>query len=759
MHRYRSVIVPKFLVLLLLPACGGRCGGSPGHAGGGEAVQEPSLPGIAQPSAVLDAQLRDALRSKGPTYVPRSRHVGSDGSPQFINRLILETSPYLLQHAHNPVDWYAWGDAPFAKALREGKPVLVSIGYSTCHWCHVMEQESFEDEEIARYLNENYVCVKVDREERPDVDEAYMAAVHRLGLGGGWPLNVWLTPNRKPFFGGTYFPPRDGDRGARKGFLSILKELRAKFTATPGEVAAQADALARDIRTDLEGETGQGLPGTADLAAAESFFTSRFDAENGGLTGAPKFPSSLPVRLMLRLWRRTGNPKGLQMAALTLESMAAGGIYDQIGGGFHRYSTDARWRTPHFEKMLYDNALLAIAYAEAFQATHRPEFARVLRETLGFLEREMASPRGGFYSAMDADSPGGEGAFYTWTAEQIRSMLGDGADAFSTFYGVEAGPSVLFVPAPDERRGEAFAGARRLLRDVRRRRPAPAKDEKIVAAWNGYAISAFAVAGRVLGDRHLTDVAERTAEFAHNHLVRDAVVRRVDDHVGFLEDGAALIQGFIDLFEATGEPRWLDEAMGIQRRLDSDFADPVRGGYYRTAAGGEVVLGRERPSQDGPEPSGNSLEALNLLRLTELTGRREYRQSAEMLLRGFGQELAAAPAALSDMLLAVDFWADRSKEIAIVLPDADASEPLLQMRLRAHFLPNDVQWVGSESQVGATAKTAAWLEGKHCLKGLPTAYVCTEGVCDLPTHLPDVLDRELASGRESKSVTPAAEGR
>src|SRR6266540_2348857 len=382
------------------------------------------LPGAAPFPERLARRLADAVRAKGAAYRPRTHHL-AHGHPRFTNRLVLERSPYLLQHAHNPVSWWAWGDAPFEEARRTGRPVFLSVGYSTCHWCHVMERESFEDLEIARVLNERFVPIKVDREERPDVDTVYMTAVQLLQGGGGWPMSVWLTPDREPFFGGTYFPPRDGARGMTRGFLGVLLEIADLYARDPDRVRGATGSLVQAVRTALaaHGEPAADLPGPGAIGNAVAFFEGSFDAAHGGVRRAPKFPSNLPVRLLLRHHRRTREPEPLRMATLTLEKMAAGGIHDQLGGGFHRYSTDAEWLVPHFEKMLYDNALLAVAYAEAWQVTQRRDLARVVRQTLDYLVREMTSPEGGLYSATDADSEGEEGRFFVWEEKELRARV------------------------------------------------------------------------------------------------------------------------------------------------------------------------------------------------------------------------------------------------------------------------------------------------------------------------------------------------
>ncbi len=586
-----------------------------------EDVGEP-LPGAVPFASELSARLVVRWAARDPGYVPRTRHLLPDGSPKYINRLFLESSPYLLQHAHNPVNWFPWGDEAFELARKLGRPVLLSVGYSTCHWCHVMEEESFDDEEIARYLNENYVIVKVDREERPDVDSIYMTAVQTLAGRGGWPMTVWLTPDRKPFFGGTYFPARDGDRGVRAGFLTLLRQLRQAYDAQPERVTQVSGELSEDIRRSLSPESGaEDLPGAQVLEAAAGYYRSRYDAEAGGLAGAPKFPSSLPVRFLLRYHRRAQDVEILRMATKTLEGMAAGGMYDQVGGGFHRYATDARWLVPHFEKMLYDNALLTMAYLEGYQVTGREDFARVAREILRYVERDMTSPEGAFYSATDADSnaPNGrreEGWFFTWTAREIEEVVGqERARIVGAYYGVTAagnfeGRNILHVqrPLPDvagelglspERVGEVVEESKELLYAARAMRPPPLRDEKILAAWNGLMIGAHARAALVLGNERYASRAARAAEFIlttmrskEGRLLRSFMDGQTSRN-GFLDDYAFLISGLLDLYEATGAPRWLEEALALDGVLEDFYEDKERGGCFMTSDDHESLLARE----------------------------------------------------------------------------------------------------------------------------------------------------------------------
>ena len=713
------------------------------------------LPGATAIPPDLAERIGAAVAARGPGWVPRTRHLDG-GRPRYANRLVLETSPYLQQHAHNPVNWYPWGDEAFAEARRTGRPVFLSVGYSTCHWCHVMEEESFEDLEIARFLNGHYVAVKVDREERPDVDAVYMTAVQALTGGGGWPMSVWLDAERRPFFGGTYFPPRDGARGASRGFLSLLAEIEEVWRQEPERVGDAAESLTRAIRAALgSGDAGpaEALPGAGALAAAVSAYSGGFDERNGGLRGAPKFPSSLPVRLLLRYHRRTRDPRALQMAVLTLERMAAGGIHDQVGGGFHRYSTDSAWLVPHFEKMLYDNALLSLAYAEAFQVTGRADFARVARSTLDYMLREMAAPGGGFHSATDADSEGVEGKFFVWTEEEIRALLGHDADRFAAFHGVTRegnfdGASILHVPRPDEAEWQALAPARERLYAARQDRIPPLRDEKILAGWNGLAISALAFGGRVLGERRHVESAARAADFLLAALRRDGRLFRVWNRgrasvPGYLEDHAFLAQGLLDLYEATFDLRWLGEALALADATEALFADRERGGWYQTATDHERLIAREKPTHDGAEPSGASVATLVALRLSAFTADDRWRAVAEGALRAHAPTLSERPTALSEMLLALDFQTDAAREVVLVWPEGESPAAFLDV-LRACFLPNRAlagapQGPALEA-LGMVARVAA---EKQCLGGRPTAYVCERGSCRLPAIDPEKLRSQI----------------
>jgi hypothetical protein len=631
-----------------------------------------------------------------------------------------------------------------------------------------MEHESFEDVEIATYMNEHYVAIKVDRERRPDVDGVYMAAVQAMSGRGGWPMTVWLTPDRKPFYGGTYFPPRDGDRGARIGFLTLLQHLQRLYHEEPNQVAAAATDIAGRIESSMASLPGTELPGVQALHLAYETFRTGFDTTYGGFGGAPKFPRTVQYEALLRYHRRTGEPKALEMVTRTLEAMAAGGIHDQIGGGFHRYSTDAQWLVPHFEKMLYDNALLAVVYLEAYQVTGRPELAEVARRILAYIGREMTAPEGGFYSATDADSEGHEGTFFVWTRAQIEEALPRPAQRrlAIAYYGITEngnfeGKNVLHTPRSladvatelgiDPGQAPAMLEANRArLYDARSNRVPPHTDRKILVSWNGLTISAFARAAQVFNQTDYARAATRAAEFILGKMKHGERLARscLDGEVGgsgYLDDYAFLIAGLLDLYEATFEARWLREAVKLEEVLEQHFRDEKNGGYFLTADDQERLLAREKPSYDGAEPSGNSVALLNLLRLHEWTTDDRYRRRAGAALRAFGGTVAAQPTSVPRMLVALDFWSDRAKEIIIVTPENPAqAEPFLA-ELRKTFVPNRVLAVTAE---GASQKALGELvplvAGKNARGGLATAYVCEKQVCDLPTSDPHVFAKQIA---------------
>jgi uncharacterized protein YyaL (SSP411 family) len=727
------------------------------------------LPGAIPFSDELTGKFQDIRKQRGKDYQPRTRHLRPDGWAVYTNRLFLQSSPYLLQHAHNPVNWFPWGDEAFELARRLNRPVLISIGYSTCHWCHVMEDESFEDEEIARYLNENFIAVKVDREERPDLDDICMNTVQALTGKGGWPLNVWMTPDRKPFYGGTYFAPYD--------FMKVLKSVKDAYVSRPEEIAESSRNLVETVQSALSTESSVGLPPAGVMDKAALVCRDRFDKDNGGETGAPKFPNSLPVRFLLRYQQRTGKGEFLEMAELTLKKMAAGGIYDQVGGGFHRYSTDEQWQIPHFEKMLYDNALLAVSYLEGYQATGNADFARVTRETLRYLERDMSSPDGAFYSASDADStaPGEhreEGYFFSWSPKEVEQVVGkERAKVFNAYYGVTnggnfQGRNILHAqisPAavakslniPEARVKAIIDESKELLYQERSRRPHPPRDEKIVTAWNALAISAFARAGLILADEHYVERAVKTARFILQYCNEKEKLSRSFQEgkargSAYLDDYAFLIGALIDLFEATGDGRWLEKAVKLDEVLERHFEDREKGGFYMTGDDQENLFMREKPSFDESPPSGNSVQLMNLLRLAQLTTQESYGKRAGKALRFFSGNLSSEPDAISEMLLAVDYFHDTAKEVVIVAPkgNKEAASSLLNA-FRGHFLPNRIFILVAEGdEFKAMRKLIPFLEDKKALKGRATAYFCENKSCRLPTGDSEVFAEQLRKAAE-----------
>ena len=744
----------------------------------------PELPGCAElPPRPLE-RFETLRLARGDGYRPRTRHLAPDGLARYTNRLFLESSPYLLQHAHNPVNWFPWGDEAFALARQLERPVLVSIGYATCHWCHVMEERSFEDEAIAHLLNENFVAVKVDREERPDIDTVDMSALHAMGIQGGWHLNVFLAPDKRPFYGGTYFPPDDDGHGI--GFLSLLKRLREAYDRSPERVAQTGEQLTQAVRGMLAPAKLLGPPGLPSPALAVQAYRDRFDAVNGGLSGAPKFPSSLPVRLLLRQYRQTGDREILSMAALTLRRMAAGGIYDQVAGGFHRYATDEGWQIPHFEKMLYDNALLAVTYLEGYQALGDQRLGDIVSEILRYLQRDLRSPGGGFYAATDADSLTGggqreEGIFFTWTPEELSACLGsERGQVVAACYGVKepgafegrslphreqtTAKSARELNLSEEELESILVQARELLYEARSRRPLPLRDEKILVSWNGLAISAFARAGLFLDDAGALEQARDTALFLVDRLMKSG--RLAHSHQegaakgeGFLDDYAFFIAGLLDLFEATGEASWLEVSIELAAVVQGEFGDSAGGGYFMTCSRHEELIAREKPAYDGVVPSGNSVMVMNLLRLHAVTEEPGYLDQARRALDAFAPQIFAAPTSFSEMLIARDFFSEPATQIAIVAPmgHREAVQPLLQ-ELRGVFLPNRILTVVcAGDELERASRLAPFLRGKTADGERAVAYFCENRSCRLPTSDPQEFAGQLREAGHKFRVTDLTE--
>ena len=685
------------------------------------------------------------------------------------NRLIDEKSPYLLQHAHNPVDWYAWGPEAFEKARHEDKPIFLSIGYSTCHWCHVMERESFENDAIAALMNQHFVSIKVDREERPDVDRIYMTFVQASTGGGGWPMSVWLTPDLKPFYGGTYLPPEQ--RYGHPGFPMVLERIAEAWRQDRDKIVESSREVIEKLTQQAAAAEAHAAPGSTlrlDKNALDSgfyIFRRSFDSRYGGFGEAPKFPRPVTLNFLLRYYARTKNQEALDMVLATLREMAKGGMYDQLGGGFHRYSVDARWFVPHFEKMLYDQAQLAISYLEAFQIAGDASYAETARGILDYVLRDMRDPDGGFYSAEDADSVidaahpevKGEGAFYIWTQKEIETVAGQpNAQWFCNRFGVEeqgnvqndphqefTGKNILYQAHSVEepaKQAAIFKIAHQLL-EARGQRVRPHLDDKILTAWNGLMISAFAKAGAVLAEPRYADAARRAADFIVSRMYDPATgillrrYRRGDAAIpGFLDDYAFFIQALLDLYETGFELRDLKLAIRLTEKQAELFEDAENGAFYSTAAGDPTLVMRMKEDYDGAEPSANSIAVLNLLRLAQITDRQEFRDSANRALAAFASRIVAAPVGVPQMLVAYEFSISKPKQIVLVgQRDAPDTRRLLQ-GLHSRFVPNRIVLLvdGDESRK-ALAGYLPVVATMTAREGKATAYVCEDYSCKLPT--------------------------
>ncbi|MFP6868112.1 MAG: thioredoxin domain-containing protein [Nitrospinota bacterium] len=689
---------------------------------------------------------------------------------EHTNHLADETSPYLLQHRHNPVNWHPWGDEALTRAREEDRPIFLSIGYSACHWCHVMERESFESGETAAVLNEHFVSIKVDREERPDLDAIYMEAVQMMTGQGGWPMSMFLLPDLRPFFGGTYFPP--DDRYGRPGFRSLLLRLAEIYRTRRGELEENAGKLTGSMREMSGAAPLAGGFSQESIARAANELSDRFDSSWGGFGQAPKFPPSVALMLLLREWRRGWNADHLAMVEFTLQRMALGGMYDQLGGGFHRYSVDPYWLVPHFEKMLYDNALLARVYLEAHQATGSTFYRSVATDTLDYVLREMTSPEGGFYSAQDADSEGEEGKFFVWTLDEAEAVLEpEDARIFCAFYGITEegnfeGKSILRIQrAPNQFCEEEEIGQDELLEvlersrqkmfAVREKRIKPGLDDKVLTSWNGLMIGAMALAGRITGEESYLEAGRRAADFVLTRMRGESGLLRthragVSRLNAYLDDYAFMMMGLVDLYETSFEVRWLDAAASLAREAIDRYWDEREGGFFFTSNDHEELIVRKKISQDGAIPSGNSVAALSLLRLGKLTGDDALSERGAETIRAFGQYIERAPAAFHMMLVALDFYLDEPMEIAVV---GDPGEEDTQAALRAvnaEFVPNKVLAFRPASGGGDLEKKVPLLEGKITVNGAAAVYLCRNYACELPiTDAGEVKERlRPAGGRE-----------
>ncbi len=676
------------------------------------------------------------------------------------NRLANETSPYLLQHKDNPVDWYPWSPDAMAAAKLQDKPILLSIGYSSCHWCHVMEKESFEDPQIASLMNQSFVNVKVDREERPDVDSIYMTAVQAMTGHGGWPTTVFLTPEGRPFFGGTYFPPED--RGGMPSFPRVLRSVAQAFNTRRSEILSNSSRVIGAIQAQTAPRPGAEPLDRDLIVQAFLGITRDADFENGGIGLQPKFPQPMVYEFLLRYWKETGSADCLNIVRTTLKKMARGGICDQIGGGFHRYSTDSVWLVPHFEKMLYDNALLASLYLHGWQATGDPLFKRVVEDTLAYVLREMTHPEGGFYSAQDADSEGEEGKFFTWLPRQIEQELGPELGRIATEYwgvtkeGNWEGKSILNLPRSDEEAAAAIdvpvdellrlvSEAKERLYQARAKRVRPSRDEKIITAWNAMMMKAFAECGAYLNRPEWVDAAIANAEFLlSNMVVNGRLLRTWKDGQAklkaYLEDYALLADALISLYEATFDIRWLDEAQSLADRIPDLFMDDDDGALYDTGMDQEQLIVRPRDVFDNAMPCGGSAAASALLRLSAFTGENAYRRTAESALRSVSGLMPQAPSGLAWWLCALDFYLSRVQELAVIGPPDDPSYSELLNAARSGYAPNRIL-AGAPSLVDVG--TTPLLEGKGLIGGKPAAYLCENYSCQAPTTDPAELTRQL----------------
>ncbi len=677
------------------------------------------------------------------------------------NRLSGESSPYLLQHADNPVDWYPWGEEAFEKARRENKPIFLSIGYSTCHWCHVMEEESFENEETAALMNETFVNIKVDREERPDIDNIYMTVCRMMTGGGGWPLTIIMTSDKKPFFAGTYIPREN--RFGQMGMMDLIPRVEEVWSGKREELLKTAERVSEAINN-----AGNSLPGAnPDVSVfkkAFDQFSGSYDSENGGFGSAPKFPTAHNFLFLLRYWKRSGNTRALEMVEGTLRGMKNGGIYDQVGYGFHRYSTDARWMVPHFEKMLYDQALISMAFIETFQATGKSEYSEAVRDIFTYVLRDMTDRSGGFYSAEDADSEGEEGKFYFWKEREIREILGPEESEFIIRYynvspegnfkdqstGLMTGDNILRLSKSwadisseeDLSEAEAKAKSTRILEKLfsaRQKRIHPRKDDKILTDWNGLMIASLAYGGRALDAPEYIIAARKAADFILEKMRDESGgllhrYRRGEAGInGNIDDYAFFVWGLIELYQATYETLYLQVALDLTEHMVAHFSDVKGGGFYFTSDDGEKLLVRQKESYDGATPSGNSTAAYNLIRLGRLTGRADLEEESSAITRAFSADIERAPAGFTMTLCALDFGIGPSYEI-VIAGDRESADTIEMLRaLNMKYLPNSISLLRDKINSEEIAKIASYAKDQKSIGGRATVYICRNNACELPT--------------------------
>lgn len=684
-----------------------------------------------------------------------------DGGQNY-NRLVFEKSPYLLQHAANPVDWYPWGEAAFEKARREDKPIFLSIGYSTCHWCHVMEHESFEDTTVASLLNQTFVCIKVDREERPDIDQIYMSVCQAMTGSGGWPLTIIMTPDKRPFFAGTYFPKES--RYQRIGMLELVPRLDEMWKNQRDKLLENSDKLVEHLRQNASVAAGEELT-EAELNTAFQQLASRYDSEHGGFGSAPKFPSPHNLTFLLRYWHRSGEKQALEMVEKTLQQMRLGGIFDQVGFGFHRYSTDPVWLLPHFEKMLYDQAMLAMAYVETYQATGKKEYAKTAREIFEYVLRDMTAPEGGFYSAEDADSEGEEGLFYLWTPEELRELLGEEDGNFvMQLFNVEeggnfadqttrqkTGDSILHLKksfanlaqgmgTTSDELEQRWQKARQKLFDIREARIHPLKDDKILTDWNGLMIAALAKGAAALDEPRYAEAAQKAAAFVLATLRNsDGTLRkRYRDGEAALpahaDDYAFMIWGLLELYETTFEVKHLQQALALNETLLNDFWDEENGGLFFTSdASDEALLVRSKEIYDGAIPSANSVAAMNLIRLARITANEDFEKKAVAVGKAFSSQVRRGPMGHTQLMSALSFWLGPAFEVVVAGESGKEDTQSMLRALSQTYIPNKVVVFRPEKDKPEIVALAGYTEFQRAIDGKATAYVCKNFACNAPT--------------------------
>ena len=677
-------------------------------------------------------------------------------STEHRNRLSQETSPYLLQHAHQPVDWYPWGPEALDKARREDKPIFLSIGYAACHWCHVMSRECFDNADLARLMNEGFVNIKVDREERPEIDAIYMNALVVMNGQGGWPLNLFLTPDQEPYMGGTYFPPVPGNH--QPGFGEVLRQAGEQYRNQKEQVKNRSQGILRKINPPPSPKTSQDISARTLIDAAVRQLTERFDEAYGGFGAGMKFPEPMLYSLLLRHWVRTENNDVLMMVDKSLTHMAEGGMYDQLGGGFHRYSTDREWRVPHFEKMLCDNALMARLYLDAYQATRQDIYRAIPEDIFDYVAREMTSPDGGFYTSQDADTDGREGTFFTWELKEILDLLGPRhAKVFARAYGATPAGNferrnVLRVAGPLEKIadsegmpifevGHIIKNGKQALLDARNKRPRPHRDEKILAGWNGLMISALARGFVVLRQERFLQSAATAADFIWDHLWQDGALLRVfkDGRARFkgcLEDYACVLEGLVALFEASFEFQWLDRAQELAESMIARFWDETDGGFYMTGNDHETLVARLKNPMDDALPSANAVAARALLRLGGLTGNQIFEEKGRQTVQAFQGAMQQNPAAFTGLLAAMDEWEGPPVEVVLSGPEQDKDYQKMLETLHHDYRPH-LRLVVHRGE--ETARRIPWAGGRGPVSGKPTAYVCKQGTCHPPVHSEQAL--------------------